>query len=133
MKKILLVITLCLFTSNVYAIDFITTLGAECNRILYNLHATDYPNNWDSIEKRNNQLNSLEKCLNLYYRVGGQMDDLNKRYKLVTNSFFVDCKDVEDYRKCYEINKGAREIHFNYPYDEIKKDTKSTSYLLEDN
>ena len=133
MKKILLIIVLCLFTSNVYAIDFTTTLGAECNSILYNLRETDYPNDWDSIEKRNNQLNSLEKCLDLYYKAGGQMDDLNKRYKLVTNSFFVDCKNAEDFRKCSEINRVARHIHFNYPYDEIKKDTKSTSYLLEDN
>lgn len=133
MKKLLLVTTLCLFTSNVYATDFITTLGAECNRILYNLNTTDYPNNWDSIEKRNNQLNSLEKCLNLYYRVGGQMDDLNKRYKLVTNSYFIDCKDAEDFSKCYEQNKGIRQVYFNYPYDEIKKDTKRTSTLLEDN
>lgn len=133
MKKILLIITLCLFSLNVYAIDFITTLGAECNRILYNLHSTDHSDDLDSVKKINNQINSLEKCLDLYYKAGGQMDDLNKRYKLVTNSYFVDCKDGEDFIKCYERERGARQVYFNFPYDRIKKDTKRTSTLLEDN
>lgn len=122
MKKILLIITLCLFSFNVSAYDFVTTLGAECSRILYSLSSSTYPDRYDTIENRNKQLNSLEKCLDLYYRVGGQMDALNKRYELVANSFFVNCENAKDLTDCYKLNERMRHVSFSKTYDKIQKD-----------
>lgn len=123
MKKILLVTTLCLFTSNVYATDFITTLGAECNRILYALNSSDYPNTWEMAETRNKQFYLLGKCLDLYFRVGGQIEDLNKRYKLVANSYFIDCRNSEDFSKCFKNNTGITHHYFSKSYESIKENT----------
>ena len=122
MKKLLLIIALCLFSFNAYAYDFITTLGAECNRILYSLSTSTYPDRYDTVESRNKQLNSLEKCLNLYYRAGGHIDDLNKRYDLVSNGLFVNCENAKDVIDCFNLNTRIRHASFSKTYDKLQKD-----------
>lgn len=120
MKKTLL-ITLCLFSLNAHAADFTTTLGAECSRILYNLSNTTYPEHHDIKEIRNKQFEALGKCLELYYRVGGQMDDLNKRYAIVSNSQFVDCKDTNNIIECLKLNDNIREVSFAKTFEKIQQ------------
>ena len=91
MKKILFILTLCLFFGdNAQATSFTEAIGGECARILVHLSYGAYPKYYDAISNRNKQFESLEKCLDLYYRAGGNIIDINKNFDDLTKIYIKD-------------------------------------------
>lgn len=82
MKK-LLVLFLLLYTFNVNAANLTDTIGAECGSILLKSEET-------KIEK-------LEKCLKMYKEVGGDYDQLNKKFYRSKVLFDIDMYNISEY------------------------------------
>lgn len=111
MKKLLFIACL-LFSSPVYAEDFITALGAECAKIIYNHSRWIYPTRFDNENSFNKQFAHLEKCLFLYKDNGGNIEILNKLYERATTfekSYFFSC-----------LRDKARNNNNNEEFDKLR-------------
>lgn len=105
MKKLILI--LILFSFNANAANFTDTLGAQCGEILLKLEHFDYPENYDTIKKRNSQLWALKKCLETYKENGGSIDKLNNDFakaKEVYDKEFKYCAtSAKDSNRCTSL------------------------------
>ena len=84
MKKYLFILCL-LFSTPVYAEDFISALGLQCAKIIYNHSKWEYPTNYKMENSNNKQFTYLEKCLFLYKDNGGNIETFNKKYEKAKN------------------------------------------------
>lgn len=143
MKKIL-VLLLMFYTYQATAADFTDTLGAECGRILFALNEYDYPKMFDAINKRNEQLNYLEKCIKLYKENNGTIENINKRYYRAYLLYGMDmancyaekntkksdeCKSVAQYTFNTNLTLSSYELSnkYSFIYDNIDESKKETN------
>lgn len=93
MKKLILAFAICLIPAKVMSANFVDTLGSECARLLLKLDVYDYPKYYDQFKNRNSQFYALEQCLKIYKQVGGDFEDLNRKYSLAkeiaTHDFYL--------------------------------------------
>ena len=84
MKKYLFMFCI-LISTPVHAEDFITVLGIQCAKIMYNHSNWKYPDMYKNENSFNRQFTYLEKCLFLYKDNGGNIETLNKKYAQAIN------------------------------------------------
>lgn len=126
MKKLILAIAICLIPAKVMSANFVDTLGSECARLLLKLDVYDYPKYYDQFKNRNSQFYALEQCLKVYKQVGGDFENLNRKYSLA--------KEIAEYDwYLCELNKkaGDKECTTNhYLFKDVITDSYCTTLKL---
>ena len=130
MKK-LFVLFAILYSFQANAANLTDTIGAECGRILFYLSEYDYPENYDTIIKRNKQFEYLEKCLKLYKDNNGNIDTLNKNYFRAKQLYELNilpcdleneknkkevCKELAIYTFMQDIISSSSELYEKYSF-----------------